>query len=113
MFMDFAARDLPGCGPHTYHPNTFGLLYGKTTKTACSKRVATGNLVSPMQTTCRECQDEIIAAMLETQDMHSAVLEIAKKQGFGSIDEWSKDMAARHGTAPVAAAVDDGAGKER
>jgi hypothetical protein len=41
---------------HTYHPNTFGLLYGRTTKTACSKRRRTPLLVKPEKTTCPGCK---------------------------------------------------------
>ena len=52
---------------HTWHPNTFGLLYGKTTKTACGKRRPTPTLVPHLQTTCPACQTTIIAHMLEMQ----------------------------------------------
>jgi len=77
-------------GPHTYHPNTFGLLYGKTTKTACSKRVVTTNLVSPMDATCLECQDVIIKSMHETQEMYNAAMEIVRRDGYSSIQDWLK-----------------------
>lgn len=54
---------------HTWHPNTFGLLYGKTTKTACGKRVQTTKIVAHMETDCPGCQDVVIADMLLWQEM--------------------------------------------
>lgn len=40
---------------HAWHPNTFGLLYGKTTKTGCCKRRLTPLLVKPELTDCPGC----------------------------------------------------------
>lgn len=73
---------------HTWHPNTFGLLYGATTKTACNKRRATSTLVKPLETDCRECQDAVIASMHEQQSMYDAANELAKQEGYGSVSEW-------------------------
>lgn len=66
---------------HTYHPNTFGLLYGVTTKTACGKRRKTTELVKPMETDCPACQDTIIADLLTQQEMCNAVHEL-RRSGY-------------------------------
>lgn len=75
---------------HTWHPNTFGLLYGKTTKTACGKRRPTGELVKALEATCRPCQDAVIAEMHEQQGMFDVATELAKQQGYASLAEWHK-----------------------
>lgn len=75
---------------HTWHPNTFGLLYGKTTKTACSLRRVTSELVKPLETTCPRCQDVIIEAMIVQQDMWMSASEIAHAAGFSTITEYIK-----------------------
>lgn len=90
LMVDIGKPALSGDGPHTYHPNTFGLLYGKTTKTACSKRVATERLVSPLDATCTECQTVIIDAMTATQEAHNVALDWAKAEGYKTIREWSE-----------------------
>ena len=61
---------------HTWHPNTFGLLYGKTTKTACGKRRPTETLVPNLSTTCPGCQAVILEHMLEIQAAHNLVHEL-------------------------------------
>lgn len=61
---------------HTWHPNTFGLLYGKTTKTACSKRRPTEELVSNLSTNCPVCQDVILQHFLDIQAMYMTVHEL-------------------------------------
>lgn len=76
---------------HTYHPNTFGLLYGKTTKTACGKRVITNTLVKPMETTCPGCQEAMIAEMHTQHEMHQAATELVKAEGYSSVSEWAVD----------------------
>jgi hypothetical protein len=75
---------------HTWHPNTFGLLYGKTTKTACSKRRATSELVKTMETTCPQCQNIIIDHMMEQQDSFNVAAHYARSQGYSSIAEWMR-----------------------
>lgn len=53
------------------------VIYGKTTKTACGRRVATDRLVSRELTDCRECQRQIAI------DRHKmAVMELVAK-GLG------------------------------
>lgn len=69
---------------HTWHPNTFGLLYGKTTKTACARRVATGTLVRPLAATCTECQDAIIEELCQQQEMHMHLRDLLKEAS----DDW-------------------------
>lgn len=73
---------------HTWHPNTFGLLYGKTTKTACSLRRQTKELVKPLETTCPDCQYTIIENMQQQQEMWLSATKIAKDAGYNSIQEY-------------------------
>lgn len=87
--LNLTATGPGGPGPHTYHPNTFGLLYGSTTKTACGKRVITANLTAPNQTTCPECQTVVIADLQEQQAMYDAATELAKEQGYANLDDWA------------------------
>ena len=64
---------------HTWHPNTFGLFYGrKTTRTACSLRRPPGTLVPNLETTCPKCQDEILRHMLEMQAICLTVIDLRR-----------------------------------
>lgn len=63
---------------HTWHPNTFGLLYGKTTKTACGRRKPTTQLVPNLQTDCPGCQAVILQHMLEMQAIALTVHELRR-----------------------------------
>lgn len=61
---------------HTWHPNTFGLLYGLTTRTACGRRRKTSDIVRQPDTDCPGCQDTVTAdQLLQVQ------LVIAARQG--------------------------------
>lgn len=75
---------------HTYHPNTFGLLYGKTTKTACGKRVRTSELAKPLDTDCPGCREVVITDMLTQQEMFDAATQIAKSEGYDSLADWAR-----------------------
>lgn len=63
---------------HTWHPNTFGLIYGETTKTACSKRRKTTTLVPQLETTCPQCQETVLKEMLEQQARLLLVMDLRK-----------------------------------
>lgn len=76
---------------HTWHPSTFGLLYGKTAKTACSRRVATGSLVKPEETDCTECRAVISADVAERAGLHAVATQIAQEAGYSDLDAWAAD----------------------
>lgn len=66
-------------GLHTWHTNTFGLLFGATTKTACERRVPTAEIVKPLEAQCPGCQDAVINEMLLQQELYLAVREMLKE----------------------------------
>lgn len=61
---------------HTAYPESFGLLYGKTTKTACDIRVPTEKLVPQMEATCPGCQDRIIEWLAGLSDMYQSMRDL-------------------------------------
>jgi hypothetical protein len=61
---------------HTWHDNTFGLLYGTTAKTACGKRRPSLAVVKPMETDCPACQDAVIAGMLDAHEAWQSALAL-------------------------------------
>jgi len=63
---------------HAFHPNTFGLIYGKTTKTACGRRVRTELICRPLDTTCEKCQDAVIAELARQQETVNVVRDMMR-----------------------------------
>lgn len=73
---------------HAAYPESFGLLYGETTKTACGKRRKTVDLVSRDETTCAECLARWLRWDAEQEAIRVAALSIAQEEGYPSIESW-------------------------
>lgn len=79
------------------------LAYGKTTKTACGKRVATSALVARDATDCADCQRAIEADARESETLRNAAEEILRAEGcpkcgkpFSDVVAWAAHDRAEH-----------------
>ena len=86
--MNIGFHDVRGPGPHTWSPSTFGILYGRTTQTACGKRILTDLLTTWDLTTCDACADVVAEERRIWEEMRVAALEIAKDAGYDSIEDY-------------------------
>lgn len=62
--------------------NNLVIVYGKTTKTACGKRVATGRLALRGQTDCPDCK----AAIARDSDAAQEIIDAAREFGYTGPD---------------------------
>lgn len=61
---------------HAAYPESFGLLFGNTTKTACGTRQPTEKLVPQLEATCPGCQDRIIEWLTGLHEAHQHVRDL-------------------------------------
>lgn len=67
---------------HTWHPNTFGIMIGRTVKTACNKRRPVEEIVPPLVTTCRKCQNVVIVELSLCAELCQGAFDIVEAAGF-------------------------------
>lgn len=81
----------------------FVLVYGKTTKSACGKRIRTTQLVSRDDTTCPDCRRAITSDRTEAAAMRALAEDLLRAEGcphcgapFDDISAWNQHRRQAH-----------------
>ncbi|WP_133259257.1 MULTISPECIES: hypothetical protein [Mycobacterium avium complex (MAC)] len=81
----------------------FVLVYGKTTKSACGKRIRTTELVSRDDTTCPGCRRAIASDRTEAAAMRALAEDLLRAEGcphcgapFDDISAWNQHRRQAH-----------------
>ncbi|WP_131810770.1 MULTISPECIES: hypothetical protein [Mycobacterium] len=81
----------------------FVLVYGKTTKSACGKRIRTTELVSRNDTTCPDCRRAIASDRTEAAAMRALAEDLLRAEGcphcgapFDDISAWNQHRRQAH-----------------
>lgn len=79
------------------------LVYGKTTKTACGKRIRTTQLVSRDNTNCPDCRRAITSDRTEAAAMRALAEDLLRAEGcphcgapFDDISAWNQHRRQAH-----------------